>query len=385
MLTFSFGSVFITIVTSNLLIILIYLIFRNTKLMVQMGYKLLGVFALCTVLRLAFPFEFPISTNIYFPKFFSKLFSDLCYPFFPIGKPVFSIWHFCLLFWAVGTVYQIYRYLRSCRSLQLYIKSHCREVTNLERYYALSEQICREEKRQNRFRIMEAKFLPIPLVCFFKVPYILIPCDLKLSDEDLYFILRHEMSHFFHHDLWLKFVIEVLCMFYWWNPFCLLLRKRCDTLLEMRVDQNLVSGNPKACAAYLECLLRVIKQTGRPASSRTAVFFCSNNQTALVKRFVMLKNNTGFSSRKNYLKLPLLLTVVALYFCSYLFIFEASYLLPSIANDPTIIIPTPKNTYIIDNSDGTFSIYIYNEYFETTDSLDHFDPNIPIYNKGEYH
>ncbi len=68
MLYYSFSTVLMTILASNFLIILISLCFQNDKLMVTIGYKLLAVFAIFTLLRLLLPFEFPFSNNIILQK-----------------------------------------------------------------------------------------------------------------------------------------------------------------------------------------------------------------------------------------------------------------------------------------------------------------------------
>lgn len=46
--------------------------------------------------------------------------------------------------------------------------------------------------------------------------------------------------------------------------------------------------------------------------------------------------------------------ILALYICSFFFIFEAQYMPDSIRQQADIEIPTKENTYAVDNGDGTF-------------------------------
>ncbi|WP_092472491.1 M56 family metallopeptidase [Desulfotruncus arcticus] len=49
---------------------------------------------------------------------------------------------------------------------------------------------------------------------------------IELSEEEWYYILSHEVAHYYHGDLWIKIVTEFLHIIYWWNPFVCLLKNR---------------------------------------------------------------------------------------------------------------------------------------------------------------
>lgn len=54
MLTFSNSSMLMSLLFSNILLMILYLIFRNTEVMIDIGYKLLVLFIAVTALRFLF-------------------------------------------------------------------------------------------------------------------------------------------------------------------------------------------------------------------------------------------------------------------------------------------------------------------------------------------
>lgn len=83
------------------------------------------------------------------------------------------------------------------------------------------------------------------MVFGFRNPSILLPEEVGLDNQQLYFILYHEMMHHFNHDLYIQMIIELLSILYWWNPACRVLKKQIHILLEMRVDDEVINQNPK--------------------------------------------------------------------------------------------------------------------------------------------
>ena len=61
MIHFSFTSVLMTVVVSNLLLAAISMLFRNEDVLAGIGFKLTAVFCVITLMRFLFPFELPFS------------------------------------------------------------------------------------------------------------------------------------------------------------------------------------------------------------------------------------------------------------------------------------------------------------------------------------
>lgn len=73
MLSFSFSTVLMALITSSILVGLIAIVFQNDNTLACAGYKLLGVLVGLTVIRLIFPFEFPFTTNVPLSPMLSKI------------------------------------------------------------------------------------------------------------------------------------------------------------------------------------------------------------------------------------------------------------------------------------------------------------------------
>lgn len=80
MIHFSFSSVLMTVLMSNVLLIAITFCFRNEKLLMNIGYKLMAVFCLVTLVRLLFPFELPVTVTLAFPRVISNAIAAVRHP-----------------------------------------------------------------------------------------------------------------------------------------------------------------------------------------------------------------------------------------------------------------------------------------------------------------
>lgn len=92
MIQFSFSSVLMTVLTSNLLLILVALFFRNEKTLARVGYRLTAVYCAVTLIRLLFPCELPFTKTVVLPSGISNLFALLRHPYEVIPGIRLSAW-----------------------------------------------------------------------------------------------------------------------------------------------------------------------------------------------------------------------------------------------------------------------------------------------------
>lgn len=104
-------------------------------------------------------------------------------------------------------------------------------------------------------QLLALPLLKSPIIYGLWKPCILIPNTLELSETEWRYVLLHEVNHYRHKDLYIKFLLHIICIIYWWNPFCRFLKNDTDTILEIRIDQTL-ANNPAHTAEYLSCLLK---------------------------------------------------------------------------------------------------------------------------------
>ena len=196
------------------------------------------------------------------------------------------------------------------------------------------------------------------------------------------FALRHEVYHYLHHDLWLKFAVNCLVAVYWWNPFTYQLRKQISILLEMRVDDSIISEGRESTIGYITTMVHYMGgDPGRKDNSTQHTGLAFRRKYNMSRRFRMIEGKE--QKRGHLFSAAMLLFVVGLYISSYLFIWENSTYGQEICESDTYITPHDEDCFAIRNDDDTYTIYFSGwGYSETADSLEHF-PRIKVYSSIE--
>lgn len=389
-MNFSFSSVYMAVISSNLLLIILTLCFLNKKIMVNAGYKLLALFIAFTLIRFLLPFEFSFTYTLNLPEWISAIIVAIRHPWFYIGTYGVSPWTVLQAIWLSGFAIKLVRYIITQRKARYYILSHMWDVTKNERYQSILSEICREKGKPNHFTIVEVEGIQSPLLYGIRQPHILLPKDYELSDADLYYVFAHEAAHHFHHDLLAKTVIHFIDMIYWWNPFCRILVKQTDGILEMRIDDIVTVSKDRTVNNYIACLLNLADYN--PKACPLSLDVCmplwvidkpkgyyTKDESIITRRFDMLQKS---GEKKNHvLNLVLLLSVLSIYLVSHAFIWEAFYTPPEV--EENTLAPSDDSVYAIEREDNTYDIYINGKYMETVDSLEYY-PGIKVYTEKEY-
>lgn len=390
MMHISLSTVIMTIITTNILLIVVTLLLREPKWLIRVGYKILAVFAFFAVLRFLLPVEFPFTVTKRLPRFLSKILFACRYPLFMIGDWEVSLWKLFLIVWGIGAVIGIGRFALDYWKISHQIVLCGKELTDKEPYKKLVGLICAERGRRNCFRVIEMPGLKVPILFGVFSPRILIPDQVQLSENDLYYILKHEIAHHFHHDMLLKAVIRLISLVYWWDPFCVLLNKQADIILEMHVDDTVTTEDCRPTAEYIDCLIR----TGTEALGKYAGFgkyivgVLPRKTSDLNKRVRWL--SSGKPKSRAATNIVVAAVALSVYLFSYVYVWE-SYGTPGqslISEDTQVedhyILLRADNSYFIDRADGSFDVYYYDKYLMTVDSLEYYDNEIPVYTEENY-
>lgn len=378
MIRFSFSSFYMSIIFSNIIIVILYVIFRSRKRMARMGLISLAAILCAAATRMIFPVEFLfLSRNIHLPQDVSYFIGEFLTPRFLNGR--LSAWSILQIAWVARIVYLLVRFIRKERATSKAIMYGSRSLPLSSPAVSIFRDIQKEHPKAKRIRLRTFSNLKSPGIYGVWHPYLLLPDDLPLSEEQLPYILRHEVSHYLHHDLYLKLGLELLCIVYWWNPLCSFLKDKAGDILEMRVDYKIIK-TPEQKKDYFDCLLYVANHTTRSKNNFTSpasISFYNPNVNFLAQRFIMISE--GKISLSNRIRRALLLvSLTALFSLSYLFILEARYACPNDLADT--LIPTKDNSYFIEKDDGTYDLYMDNVLIDDTiNSLEHYPSSIPIY------
>lgn len=385
----SLSTVMMAVLTTNVFLIILTLCLVNEKLLVRAGYKLLALFVIFTTLRYTLPIELPFTITIKLPHIFSQ-FIMKCYDrLFHFGEQSISLWQLFKIIWLIGFIIAVIIHLISYYRSSRYIVLYGKELTNTAPYKELLDTICTSKKRANHFRVVELPGLDVPALFGIIHPRILIPEHFELPEKQLTYILQHEATHHFNRDLMLKNIIKIITLAYWWDPFSWLLNRQTDVILEMRIDDNLTTKNVDITREYMQCLINISERASKkkllPGSLTIGIL--PSGYKDLKRRFgLMISNQTKPSVGWNIL---LIIITFSIYTISYGIILEGY--LPAqetisnieLTNDSfqleNLVFPTPDNSYFIDNLDGTYSLYMNGELWDTTDSLEYYSKEIPVY------
>lgn len=373
-MNFSFSTLLMAFLVSNILVIFIALCFRRQKILLTVGYKVLVVFLFLTLLRFMFPFELPVSTNIMLPGFLSPVVTFLQHPFFkPLGLRISPLFVFNIV-WAIGSLYYLRIYIKECIASRSLVTGAIRDATQEEPYASLLSEICGH--RSSRFRVLISESVETPCLYGVVRPYILIPEGMHLTREELYYVLHHEVTHHKYHDLLTKRVVRIMFIVYWWNPACRMLRKQVELLLEMRIDGSLVKKDQKVAQEYMMTLFRVADlaiDSKCPLPGGNKVSMAAKGSSALAQRVDMMLRER---KKANVLLAVALCALIAMvYIGSYLFTFESWYALQDVVEGT---INTPDKVYAVPKEDGTYDIFIYGTFRENVESLDGYPADIQI-------
>lgn len=386
MLNFSFSTVLMALLTSSIFVGLIAVVFQNDNTLACAGYKLLGVFVGLTVIRLIFPFEFPFTKNIIFSPKLSKIVTLFRKPQIQILHITVSFWNLFEIIWIIGIIFNTIKYINQHRRTHNFILKYGNDQTENIRYKTILDTISMQHNRKNDFRVMELPNMNIPIIYGLKNPYIILPDNLSITDEQLYYVLYHEAMHHFHHDFLIKSIIRFFSIIYWWNPAFNILYKQANTLLEMHIDEIITHQETDITDKYAQCLLYMkkssIKQTSQPMSDflrKESCFLVQSQDKDFKRRLVMLLRDFAIP-KKVFTGIILTVLMASVYLTSYFFILESSYYRQQVVEE-SLFVPDEDTTYFIQNDDLHYDVYINGIYTETIDSLENYPNGIKIYNK----
>ena len=381
------ATTYMAIFTAGIFLSLLTFCLINKNLLIRFGYKLLGLFILFTFLRFTFPVDFPFTETIVLPRDISYIILRLRHRLFYLGQQPVSIWFIFECIWLIGAIISILWFFISYFRDNYRIVLYGKELTNASPYKEIVADICKDQNRRNNFRVIGIPNLNIPMIFGVFKPRILLPENIELSYDEAYYIIRHEMTHHFHHDLLLKSLIKFITLIYWWNPFCILLNKQADVIIEMHVDDSLVHSDTEIAFAYMQCLTDYASKTTEKSmfSHTFTLGLLPKEKSDLRKRCYLMFNNQSKSDKS--LSVLIGLIVLGIYISSYLFIFEGfrppeeiNMGQPMLSDNwGDIQILNNSDSYFIDNGDGTYDLYSGDMFLETTDSMEGYYPGTPVY------
>ncbi len=346
-----------TLLWSSLFFGMFCLLCRDASFVRSHGLRPLLLLLLLGFFRFCLTFELPFTKVIRSYRFLPAIQEA-------VRKPCGVLPSVCDLFVLVWVLVALVLLTR----LLLQLSRQNKDIHNLRRHAnpaatAIAEKLSRELGISGCCIVVTTPVQDSPAVYGFFSPTVLLP-DVELSEQQLRYILRHELFHFANRDAWLKLIFSAFQALFWWNPLFCPVGKRLSYFLELRCDAcatNKLSQDEKL--EYVDTVLSVVKQAYSSNTDKSDYAFSLgkiSNKRQLTSRMELV-----FSPNMLKQKLSPALATVALLLLllSYGFVIQPSGNPPPAEDLVGAYQITPENAQLILTEAGECELYIDGEYF----------------------
>jgi LCP family protein required for cell wall assembly len=201
----------------------------------------------------------------------------------------FSVLNTLAAIWIIGVIlfllYHFVAYLNYRKKISRWsLRVNKDEV--LEQYRGL----CVELNIKRQLNISTCKQVQTPLLIGFIKPCIVLP-DQNFTAEQYYFILKHELIHYKHRDLFYKLILLFAAALHWFNPFIHFMVYLANHDMELYCDEQLVADNNLIYREnYSKMLLKIITEANKNNNVLLTTGFGSKSKR-LKTRFYQIMNS----------------------------------------------------------------------------------------------
>ena len=196
---------------------------------------------------------------------------DLLWSLWILGMVLFGLWH-----------------LLSYLHFQRNVFRWSRPVEKESPLAAALEQVSTAMGVGAGIRLLFNNQLQSPLMFGFFRPVLVLPRR-DYQREELFFILRHELTHYKRRDIWYKALLLAANTVHWFNPVIWLMVRNADRDLEISCDAAVVAGADKETRRrYSEVILANIRREPLVATVLSTHFY--GGKETMKERFANILN-----------------------------------------------------------------------------------------------
>lgn len=285
---------------STVFVLVTHLLRRREFFLRSFGIPtMLFLYGVC-IFRIALPLEFPFTKEIEIQQeqegFLHLIRQE---DTLPLGDGT-SVLELLLGIWIAGAVCTLavflIKYFRSVQKVRIFEKA----LPVSKTAKALLVQIQKESPKNFPMSICICPGLDIPMgVGVFKRRILL--TENAYSEDELYYILKHEYTHFCNRDLIVKMLVSLFCCVFWWNPAVYLLQNDMADILELKCDMACTKGFTKGQkVGYLSILERLVEDAPEKPKRKKRRFF-----SKVGAAFFQQKNNLSTKERFRFITKPM--------------------------------------------------------------------------------
>ncbi len=354
-------------------------IITKSEIVLKIGIQIVLFIIVMIMFRLFLPFELPSQNNINITKFWPDIYITFVKPVFAFAEMEWSLLSIMIIISIIGSIIFVLKLILSYIALKHTVNNF--KIINKSAVNRVVDKINSKYKKQVCFNVVSSSQVKSPFIFGLLNPIIILP-EIELSVDEWYYILSHEMAHYYFKDLWIRFICELLQAIYWWNPFVYLLRNQLIKIQELRVDSVVINKLEEfQKMEYLECLIRIARLQSDIHRRHWVAAFNSDCEDDIANRIEAIFEYAKGSEIKNkrtikYMLIGLVLVLIIFLMPNFI-IFEPYAITDEHAEGTYEINET--NSYLIQNDDGTYDVYVEQEYVGTVTEI--FDENLIIYNE----
>lgn len=347
------------VLTSSLLILFMFFLRKSKYFAGLFGVGFMVVLYLACILRVALPIEFPeIQIVIMDDTLYVEVVDFFRNHSSVAGIFAFSPLYILLSLWIIGSVILLTR---------LIVKTvKFRRKVIIQRNFATQDDLSMLEKvktevfgKPKRITLRKTDVVKESMTIGFFDKMILIP-DIKFDAQELEIILRHECMHIKNRDMWIKLLVEIYCIIFWWNPFAYFLKLDLNNTLETKCDLSVIYRfsdiDTKAYAFTVAKFMSDEKDKSVPEVN--SHFSKSRNNKEAMKRIEAILENPPKKNRQIVAAVFISVLVLSIVLASYLFIWQPDFGIEvdeeKFDLDNTAYIADDSNCYVLKKADGTY-------------------------------
>ncbi len=239
------------------------------------------------LVRLIAPYELPFAKEIPLPEAVSGLCQVIPRG---AGESHASLLPILGVIWAAVAAALLLQFAWQYQKAMAEFSSYARcEDSQCQRVFG---QVLADSRKPMRICIRRSRHVHIPRGAGIFKKHILLPEE-DYSDAELYYILRHEYTHFQNRDLAVKTLIHLYGCIFWWNPIIFLIKRELAQTLEIKCDLDVTNRmENRRRAEYLATIVATLKKAEAKKSVKplygTAALAARKCDAEILERFLIV-------------------------------------------------------------------------------------------------
>lgn len=161
------------------------------------------------------------------------------------------------------------------------------DKATMELLHSLSDEL----QLKKYISIIEYSKADSPMVLGFVRPVLVLPAE-EYSDEELFFILKHELIHYKRNDVWCKLLFVLANAIHWFNPFVWLMQREAVVDMELSCDERvMLDAGYTTRKAYTETLFSTLHKKCTSKAPLSTQFY--GGKRVMEKRFRNILGRSG--------------------------------------------------------------------------------------------